>query len=190
MMTKQEVFDKVWSGLKAQGFVRAATSGGLACQYRATGPKGEVLKCAAGQLIPDSEYNPDCDDRAKGGGKEITNTPSSWLGPTLVGIISNPDLRTLVVDLQRAHDGFNSAGRDRYSPAAVEKRLRDIAAWHALNVPGNAPQTSTPAPIEVITPAPAKAKRLVKKLRKAGHKVKVIKAKAKKPAKKSKKAAK
>lgn len=52
-MTKQEIFDKVWTGLKAQGFQQSVSDDGL-CKYR--GLNG--LKCAAGHLIPDDVYSP------------------------------------------------------------------------------------------------------------------------------------
>ncbi len=50
-MDKQEIFNKVWNGAKAQGFERSIGEDGT-CLYR--GPKG--LKCNAGLLIPDEEY--------------------------------------------------------------------------------------------------------------------------------------
>ena len=54
MLTQQEIFNKAYAGLKAQGFNRAVRdTGPLAiCQYR--GEDG--LKCAIGHLIPDEKY--------------------------------------------------------------------------------------------------------------------------------------
>ena len=52
--TAQEVFDQITQHLIRQG--RAATSSTGACRYRVE-VQGEVLKCAAGCLIADGEYN-------------------------------------------------------------------------------------------------------------------------------------
>lgn len=62
-MTAQETFDKIVSGVIAQG--RPAiinVNGTFRCRYRAGAiENGEriVLKCAVGQIIPDAEYNSD-----------------------------------------------------------------------------------------------------------------------------------
>lgn len=52
--TAQEVFDQITQHLLRQG--KAAISGTGACRYRVE-VQGEVLKCAAGCLIADGEYN-------------------------------------------------------------------------------------------------------------------------------------
>lgn len=52
--TAQEVFDQITQHLLRQG--KAARSGTGACRYRVE-LKGEVLKCAAGCLIADDEYD-------------------------------------------------------------------------------------------------------------------------------------
>ena len=52
--TAQEVFDQVTQHLLKQG--KAARSGTGACRYRVE-TQGEILKCAAGCLIADDEYN-------------------------------------------------------------------------------------------------------------------------------------
>lgn len=50
----QEVFDQITQHLLRQG--KAAISSTGACRYRVEA-QGEVLKCAAGCLIADDEYN-------------------------------------------------------------------------------------------------------------------------------------
>lgn len=55
-MKNQEVFDTVVAHLRAQG-CKAIVDG--ACKLR--GPNG--TKCAAGCLIPDSDYDPDWDNK-------------------------------------------------------------------------------------------------------------------------------
>ena len=52
--TAQEVFDQITAHLLKQG--KAARSGTGACRYRVE-TQGEILKCAAGCLIADDEYN-------------------------------------------------------------------------------------------------------------------------------------
>lgn len=58
-MTPQEAFDKIVAHLRAQGAQSmacyGARTGGARCAYR--GDDGRM--CAAGVLIPDSEYNTD-----------------------------------------------------------------------------------------------------------------------------------
>jgi hypothetical protein len=51
-MTKQEIFDTVYLGMKSQGFRQSVK--GFDCRYR---NKRKKLKCTAGWLIPDQEYN-------------------------------------------------------------------------------------------------------------------------------------
>ena len=53
--TKQEVFDTIVKHLAAQG-IRSIDSRGN-CAYRAKGADGEILKCAAGAVIPDDRYS-------------------------------------------------------------------------------------------------------------------------------------
>ena len=59
-MNNQEIFDKVYQGLKAQGFKQSLLDGpGTICMYRGEGG----MKCAAGQLIPDEVYNVSMEER-------------------------------------------------------------------------------------------------------------------------------
>lgn len=52
-MTKQQIFNKVWRGLKRQGFMRSVNSLD-SCQYR--GKYGR--RCAAGWLVHSKHYKP------------------------------------------------------------------------------------------------------------------------------------
>lgn len=54
-MSEQEIFDTVYRHMLTQG--RKASPDGLLCRYR-TVVDGNVLTCAVGCLIPDSEYKP------------------------------------------------------------------------------------------------------------------------------------
>lgn len=62
-MTRQEIFDIVYTGLAAQGWERSVNlNTDNICAFRnvRTDKSGQatVLKCAIGQLIPDEIYNP------------------------------------------------------------------------------------------------------------------------------------
>jgi hypothetical protein len=63
-MTNQEIFDKVCSGLLAQGRPSVKLNPGniIECRYRSD----DGCKCAAGQLIPDDKYNVELEGRASG----------------------------------------------------------------------------------------------------------------------------
>lgn len=52
MMTRQEIFNKAYIGIRDQGFVRSVV-GLHSCKYR--GENG--AKCAFGHLIPEEEYD-------------------------------------------------------------------------------------------------------------------------------------
>lgn len=85
-VSKQQVFDQVAEHLLKQN--KASDIGGV-CAYR--GPRG--LKCAAGCLIADDEYNPSWEQ--KGWNMLVTNgeVPSAH--------------KTLIRDLQTIHDEYN-----------------------------------------------------------------------------------
>jgi hypothetical protein len=84
-MTKSDVFYFVIAHLRAQG-VQAKNEIG-SCSYRT--PEG--LKCAAGCLIPDDEYNPEFEG-------------SSWA--TIASHFPQyEEYRDMITDLQLLHDG-------------------------------------------------------------------------------------
>ncbi len=56
MLTLQEIFDKVVTGLLKQGECARSR---LTCQYRLEKVDGKVIKCAVGQLISDETYRPE-----------------------------------------------------------------------------------------------------------------------------------
>ena len=85
--TAQEVFDQITQHLLQQGKAAKSTTG--ACQYRIETAEG-VLKCAAGCLIADDEYN-----------REWENT--DW--PALVADKSVPNSHErLIYRMQGIHD--------------------------------------------------------------------------------------
>lgn len=116
-MTRQEAFDKVWAGLKTQGFRRSddRSFSRPVCLYR--GPDG--LKCAIGHLITDDEA--ECM-----GSLSISDSHARFLfrdGASLVGL--DFEFCTL---LQAVHD----TGSD---PHRMKAGLQEFAGLHRLQVP-------------------------------------------------------
>ena len=115
--TAQEVFDHVVRGLKSQGFERSLREGeelqtNPVCAYR--GAHG--MKCAAGWIIADDEYDPEFDGEDAG--------DWCWM---LAAFDRVPDAHDdLIVDLQAAHD----TGRE---PDDMRGRLRRVAKRYALS---------------------------------------------------------
>lgn len=115
-MNKQEIFDKVYLGLKSQGFIQALGEF-EDCQYR--GVNG--TKCAVGFLIEDEDYT----DEFEG-----------------VGIVGNvllqdylknrwniePDTTRFLLNLQHAHD-------DGFHPNVMKINLTAVAKEHGLTIP-------------------------------------------------------
>ena len=112
-LTRQEIFDKAWTGLKGQGFVQSLECGG--CMYR--GDNG--LRCAIGHIIPDSRY----DEGLEG----------LWAGHPKVRRAASIHIRsgTFASILQDCHDHYPT-------PANMERALRDFARDHNLTIPGEA----------------------------------------------------
>lgn len=113
-MNRQEIFDKAWNGLKAQGFRRSADEHG-SCLYR--GPNG--LKCAIGHCISDEAFN----HRWEGSRDE----PFKAAG---VGGWGSQKYEW-AIELQNAHDTASD-------PSDMEGGLRRFAKKHKLTIPGEA----------------------------------------------------
>jgi len=114
MLTRQEIFDKAWSGLEFQGFRRSATSAG--CAYRGDGG----LRCALGWLIPDERYHHSLEGRGVGE-PEVLNATG----------ISHEDA-DFAIALQGVHDFARGA-------TEMERRLLAFARKHDLAIPGERP---------------------------------------------------
>lgn len=121
--TAQEVFDQVAKHLLTQNKVSVAESG--ACQYR-----NEGLKCAAGCLIGDDEYEIEMDlDGYPAGLKQGINViGSSWDDLILRGLVPTTKHDCLIGQLQILHDGIN--------PRNWHNNLKELAYVH--NVTFNA----------------------------------------------------
>lgn len=107
--TLQEIFDKSVEGLASQGFRQAMD--GDSCMYRS--PDG--LKCAAGWLISDDEYE----------------TVVEGLAANTVFALTDFSRRaTHVNDLQQCHDYGKS-------PELMRSLLRRFARNHRLKLPAS-----------------------------------------------------
>jgi hypothetical protein len=93
-MNKQEMFNKVWAGLENQGWQRSVHHPNGGCRYRGS----NELKCAAGHLIPDENYNLLLE------GKRIYSLLEK--NPDLFGFPLSAEEIEFVVEMQTAHDSF------------------------------------------------------------------------------------
>ena len=59
MLTKQEIFNKAYEGLRSQHFHKSEGAVDTFCMYR--GPDG--MKCAIGHLISDENYSVDLENK-------------------------------------------------------------------------------------------------------------------------------
>ncbi len=106
--TQQELFDKIFTGLRSQGFERSMV--GSSCKYR--GEQGR--KCAVGYLIPDSHYT----EELEGSGLYFLDTRKQ---------VSVPKENLLFLcELQNIHD---------CSHQMMEEELRRFAEKNQLTVP-------------------------------------------------------
>lgn len=93
----QAIFDQVVSGLRRQGRKAADDSDICRCRYRIVKEGGMILKCAAGQLIPDEDYNPNFE------GSALYYQPESMVSKYFFNRFS-PNEFDLIKRLQGVHD--------------------------------------------------------------------------------------
>ena len=98
--TAQEVFDQAYKGILAQGRASRVSSGD--CFYRLKLEDGTVLKCAAGQLLQDDEYNPVMDTVDENGSAVGNGWEILWRK----GLTPNrlDPFKFLICSIQFAHD--------------------------------------------------------------------------------------
>ena len=117
-MNKQEIFNKVFLGLKSQGFQQSVNKHNV-CQYRGEGG----LKCAVGHLIPDEIYNKEWDDET---------TLADALPPHVydaMGISADFGASVdFLMQLQDIHDNYDV-------PERMEDYYRQFALARGLTVP-------------------------------------------------------
>lgn len=107
-MTKQEVFDRVVTFLRAQG--QPSVSDNIGCAYR--GEYGAM--CAAGCLIQDEFYD-EC--------FEGSNVVCSHVALALLNSGVPTDLHPFVGRLQDIHDGPVDAWEERWATLAQQNEL-------------------------------------------------------------------
>lgn len=115
-LTKQEAFNQVWNGLKAQGFTRSVRPDNPEiCAYRGLDGK----KCGIGILIKDEEYQ----TRMEG----VSVSSLTLLGILPARLVHLHDQRFLI-DIQNCHDSNRT-------PLAMETALKKLAWANYLTIP-------------------------------------------------------
>lgn len=117
-MDKQEIFNKAFLGLKAQGFNQSITDT-KKCLYR--GPDG--MKCAIGHIIPDELYKKNWDVKSK----TVDFLPNTLWKKLGIDWLSN-NMYQFLMALQRIHDNCRN-------PELMEARYREFARENNLSVP-------------------------------------------------------
>ena len=114
-MTNQEIFNTIYLGLESQGFKRSRDEMRGYCMFR--GDNG--MKCAAGWLIPDEEYDEDFENQ----GMVVQN---DWFINHFGDAYG--DTIWLIRDLQKIHDGSKT-------PDEMKEGLTRFAKHSNLTVP-------------------------------------------------------
>lgn len=122
MLTKQEIFNIAWTGLKAQGFRKALNSNGD-CVYRAR----NGTRCAVGMVLPDHLYEWEMDNQEVGGTGVINLVKNFPKVRKLFG--GSKDMLNFLSALQGCHD----SGDDE--PEDMERQLRSFAKRRRLSIP-------------------------------------------------------
>jgi len=120
-MTRQEIFNIAYRGLKSQGFKGSEVRGldplvpqNITCAYRGDGGR----KCAIGFLIPDERYSPNIEGK---GVIELVDNVYPDLIPT-------DGEEAFLRRLQECHD-------TAFSVEAMEYNLKEFARKENLEVP-------------------------------------------------------
>lgn len=111
MKVDQSIFDKVYLGLKSQGFERSMRKneyGDRICAYR--GEDG--LKCAAGHLMPNTTFRKSME------GNDVSS----------ISFFRKLGFLTMVANLQRIHD-------ESFLPEEMEANLLHFAKGNGLTIP-------------------------------------------------------
>jgi hypothetical protein len=127
-MTKQEMFDRAWNGLKGQGFTQCHSDRIPALKGRMDVPgclydDGEGHRCAWGWVDPDGTSLATRGEYLSGGVDRLQRK-----GIGLAAHLSLKDL-SFAQALQAAHDNC-------YTPEDTEQALRRVAKEWGLTVPG------------------------------------------------------
>lgn len=112
---RNTIFQKVYRGLRAQGFERSMDKSGVGCAFRGRG----FRKCAVGMLIPDELYKPECESFALQLLLDRHFLPGVAMGDA-----------GLLESLICAHDGG-------YTPQVMINNLAALAIEYHLTIPAN-----------------------------------------------------
>jgi len=120
MLTKQEMFELAWNGLRAQGWKLSLDSDG-SCRYKS--PDG--YRCAWGHVDPEGTDHPEAE------GKGVLGLAGDNIG---IAAKLNPFDLSFASRLQAAHDDAGPRSGLAARPD-MEANLRALAAEHGLEVP-------------------------------------------------------
>ena len=123
MMNVQEMFDKAYKGVIAQGDL--ARTSEATCKYRMKTADGKVLACGVGQLI-DDETAEAFDNVNSDDGTGITTIIGKNQLPEKYAYFENH--KSFLRDLQIVHD-------DSHSITTFKTRMEELAGRFELKVP-------------------------------------------------------
>lgn len=131
--TAQEIFDQAYNGILAQG--KPAKTKNNNCFYRLELKDGTILKCGAGQLLSDEEYDPIMDAKGENG---LTSNNNGWMNLWKKGLTPSrlEGHRELICDIQNAHDKASiHTDKDNDFIKEFKEIMEDVASFHLLKVP-------------------------------------------------------
>lgn len=135
-MTLQEIFNRAWRGLEAQGWRRAMAAptqpDEQLCTYYRRTPDGEVLRCAWGHVDPEGTV---AQDPHTG---EVVAAETAWsaLAKRKLGIAVQRSQLDFIGRLVWAHD-------EGYTPETMRKTMTDLATAYGLEVPATCSKKSS-----------------------------------------------
>lgn len=122
IISKQEMFDRAWNGLKAQGW-RVSYKKDVGCVYKMQ-DGNKVLRCAWGHVDPEGTEH--CESSAS-----VETLRNLSIG--LAGFLDYGQL-DFACALQQAHDRHRPSG-SKVSRTMAED-FRRLAAFEGLTIPG------------------------------------------------------
>jgi hypothetical protein len=133
MLTKQQMFDKAYLGVIAQGGPSMNEIESL-CLYRDT---GRNRRCGVGHVITDEAYDPEIENIGVNALIEDTNADSPKLERALAasGVdVDDDGVMDFLRDMQSAHDTAAGESTELFI-GSFEHRMAIVATTHALTVP-------------------------------------------------------
>lgn len=139
MLTRQEMFDRAWKGLKAQGWTPAYNHAHSRCEYLT----GSGKRCAWGHVDPEGTEALSLIGFASLGILYITDRVEKdpeirRVAPLTAALADDAGLRDFAADLQNAHDTVamnNDSQPDDYVRAELQRAMHLFAEAHGLTIP-------------------------------------------------------